>query len=170
MIYRAAIPINVSSTDYTAGRACSAIMVTTAGNIVVDMASPSTAIQSAEAEITGIDSSTGAITSVAVTFGGKNYTSAPVITIRAPYGGSSAVLTANLTSDVVTSITISNAGSGYNTGYTPVLQFSKGSSSVTLAVPIGIIPISVTKVYHTSTTASGLSLLYESIGSTVLNY
>ena len=177
MIYRAAVPINVSVSDYVLTRACSAIYVGTGGTVVVDMAAPFPIVQSAEASITAINPTTGAITALALTFGGAGYGSAPTVHVNAPYGGSGANITANLTSGAVTSFTINSGGTDYNTTfggmvYTPTISFSGGGTgtNITLsAISGGTIPISVSKVYHTSG-ASGIVLLYESSGSTILNF
>jgi hypothetical protein len=178
MIYRAAFPIDVSSSDFILTRVCSALYIGSGGNLIVDMGAPNPIIQSAQACISGIDPTTGAITAVTLLYGGKGYASAPKVNISAPYGGSGAVITATLTGSVVTSLAISSAGTGYNVAIDnnpvlPVLSFSGGfGTGITFVVPTAggiILPISVSKVYHTST-ASEIVLLYESFGSTQLGF
>ncbi len=174
MIYRAAIPVNVSSTDVVLARACTALYIGTGGaGLAVDMATPTIPIINANAIVTGINQSTGAITALTLTYGGKGYTTGPKVTIYSPYGGTGANITANLTSDAVTSFTISSGGTGYNLGsIIPTVQFSGGGNNIDVVFPAviaGILPISVTKIYHSGTSATGIVALYESIGSTVFN-
>lgn len=75
------------------------------------------------AAATATIASDGTVSGITVTAGGADYTSAPGVTI-AYGGGSSATATATITSGSVTSITVTNAGSGYD--QPTVVSFSDG--------------------------------------------
>ena len=75
---------------------------------------------------TAIVSGLGTISSISISDGGSGYTSAPVVTIgstvQAVGVGTTALATASITAGVVTSITLSNAGTAYtNVSPPPVL-------------------------------------------------
>lgn len=72
-----------------------------------------------------IVASSGAITSVNALTYGNSYTSTP--TLSTSINGSGAILTANLTSGAISSITITNAGVGYKVNQS--LSFSGGGGS-----------------------------------------
>jgi len=78
------------------------------------------------AAATAIVSGLGTISSISISDGGSGYTSAPVVTIgstvQAVGVGTTALATASITAGVVTSITLSNAGTAYtNVSPPPVL-------------------------------------------------
>lgn len=165
MLYRAAIPVSLASTDFIVARANQGILIGTAGNLLVDMATNYPPITTAVLQVTGINSS-GTITSVAIINGGANYASAPIVTINNYYGGTGAAITTTLTAGVVTSVVIGSGGTGYtqNFGQTQ-LELSGGKGTgVTLPVPAGILPLCISKIYKTGTTATGIFLLYEAVG------
>ncbi len=156
MVYRSAIAINVSSVDQTLPRASDAILVGTGGNLTVDFSS----IKSAEAIVTGINPSTGAITAVKLLYGGFGYLAAPTVVVQSLLG-TSAVLTATITSGVVTALAISTPGTGYSIQRPPAISFTGGRSNGSLVVvPAGVIPISASKIYHSGTSALNLVALY----------
>ena len=63
---------------------------------------------------------------VTVTTGGAGYSTAPTITISGGQGNG-ATLVATVTSGSVTQVTVTNPGSGYVNGDTPILTFSAGA-------------------------------------------
>jgi hypothetical protein len=71
----------------------------------------------------------GSIATVPVTNGGSGYTSSPTFTVSAPDvpGGSNAVVTAVVSAGVITSITISGAGTGYINP--PLIKFTGGGGT-----------------------------------------
>ncbi|PTX91737.1 hypothetical protein DB354_17910 [Opitutus sp. ER46] len=83
-----------------------------------------------------VASGSGAIIGASVTSGGAGYTTAPAVTVTGGTG-TGAVITANLTGGVVTSLTVDNPGSGYT------------SPTITIAPP------SATTATATATTAAG---------------
>lgn len=60
-----------------------------------------------------ITNSSGAVTAVVVTNGGKDYTGAPTVTITGPGGSSGATATATLDGDSVASVSVGAGGTGY---------------------------------------------------------
>ncbi len=159
MIYRSGIAINVSSADQTLPKACQAIAIGTAGTVTVDFAF----IKQAKAYISAVNGS-GAITALTIIDPGFGYVAAPSLSIINT-SGSGAVITPLITNGVVTGFTISSGGSGYS-ATTPDIQssvvvFSGGLGTGTqLTVPQGVVPISVSKIYHTGTSASNIVALY----------
>jgi len=77
--------------------------------------------EGATAGAIGLDE--GAISTIAVAVGGTEYLSAPTVTITG--AGNGATATSTLTGDAVTSITVTNGGSGYS------------EPSVSIAAPTG---------------------------------
>ena len=76
------------------------------------------------AAATAIVSAAGTISSVAISTGGRGYDSAPTVTIQNPVGlgtTSRAEATASITNSVVTSITVSTAGTEYSDANPPVV-------------------------------------------------
>lgn len=183
MIYRGALAIDNSSAAVPLVRASAALFIGGGGSLSVDMANPNPIIQSAQIVVTTIDMITGAITGVDINYGGIGYTSTPNIKISAPYGGSSASITATLTSGYVSALDIADGGSGYNVLTNdnklilPILSVYGGNtlsgSGTTFTVPAGILlPISVSNIYKApmSGAATEIVVLYESLGSTVLGF
>ena len=71
----------------------------------------------------------GAITDIAIDYGGLGYTAAPTITIGAPGGtGTQATATATITDGVVTAVTITEAGTGYTAA--PTVTFANPTDYV----------------------------------------
>jgi hypothetical protein len=157
VIYRSSFPIDVSGGNVTLPRSCQAILVGGAGNLKVDMGE----IKSAEAYITGVDPVTGAITEITLANGGFGYVAAPTVVVTSILG-SGANITAAITNGVVTSLTIVGGGTGYSIQRPAQVSFTggKGTGVAFTAVPAGIIPISVSKVYQTGTSATSLVALY----------
>ena len=60
-----------------------------------------------------------------ITNGGTNYSS-PVLTISAPTSGTTATATAAITSNVITSVTVTNGGTGYSTAPTVDIEAPEG--------------------------------------------
>ena len=76
------------------------------------------------AAATAIVSAAGTISSVAISTGGRGYDSAPTVTIQNPVGlgtTARAEATASITNGVVTSITVSTAGTEYSDANPPVV-------------------------------------------------
>ena len=76
------------------------------------------------AAATAIVSAAGTISSVAISTGGRGYDSAPTVTIQNPVGlgtTARAEATASITNGVVTSITVSTAGTEYSDATPPVV-------------------------------------------------
>ena len=90
-----------------------------------------------------------ALSSITITDGGSNYSSAPTVTITGG-GGSSATATATLTSGKVSSISITAGGSGYSS--VPTVTFSGGGSGTGLGAGLAY-PIWIKRVIAPGTTA-----------------
>ena len=76
------------------------------------------------AAATAIVSAAGTISSVAISTGGRGYDSAPTVTIQNPVGlgtTARAEATASITNGVVTSISVSTAGTEYSDANPPVV-------------------------------------------------
>ena len=81
-------------------------------------------IERLAAAATAIVSAAGTISSVAISTGGRGYDSAPTVTIQNPVGlgtTARAEATASITNGVVTSITVSTAGTEYTDANPPVV-------------------------------------------------
>lgn len=161
-IYKRAVVIDVSSTDHTLNEPCQAIYVgdgTATHDLVVNF-SP----KQAEIIITGVDATTGAITAVIIGYPGSGYTSAPTLTVTSVLG-TGAVLTANITGDKVTSITITTPGTGYSIQRPPQVKATAGGGDTTFKAVSGtvggkILPITTSKIVRAGTTATNLLALY----------
>ena len=90
-----------------------------------------------------------ALSSITITDGGSNYSSAPTITITGG-GGSSATATATLTSGKVSSISITAGGSSYTS--VPTVTFSGGGSGTGLGAGLEY-PIWIKRVIAAGATA-----------------
>ena len=74
----------------------------------------------------------GSVTSVNVTNGGEDYTTAPTVALTGG-GGTGATATATITGGVVTSVTVTNPGTGYTSA--PAVAFTgDGTSAAATAV------------------------------------
>ena len=91
--------------------------------------------------------------------GGAGYTSAPVVTIG-PSGGTTATATAVLTGGVVTSIIITNGGSGYSASSPPAVSIAGPA----IPTGVGATTPQFAGVAATSATAGPISLLGISAG------
>ncbi|MFN0278688.1 MAG: tail fiber domain-containing protein [Pyrinomonadaceae bacterium] len=76
----------------------------------------------------------GFITSAAVTNGGSGYQAPPVVGISDTIG-SGAVITANISGDVVTSLTVQNPGSNYSVGTTLTIASPPSNAFQTFVTP-----------------------------------
>jgi hypothetical protein len=77
-----------------------------------------------------VSSATTGITALSLTVPGSGYTANPTVTIAAPTSGTTATATAVETGGVVTSLTITNPGSGYYTT-PPIVTISAPTSGTT---------------------------------------
>ncbi len=81
---------------------------------------------------------TGALSQINVVTGGSGYNGTPFVTITDPGpgnglpGGTGATATANVTAGVVTSITLTNAGTGYSTNTQVIINSGSGAQATTL--------------------------------------
>lgn len=73
----------------------------------------------------------GQVVAFNITNGGSAYSPAPLVTIAAPLSGITATATAVLTAGVVTSIVITNPGSGYTIANPPTVTFDSGAAAAT---------------------------------------
>lgn len=73
----------------------------------------------------------GQVAAVNVTAGGTGYGAPPTVTFAAPLSGTTATGTAVLTGGVVTSVTITNPGSGYTVANPPTITFGSGVAAAT---------------------------------------
>lgn len=73
----------------------------------------------------------GQVAAVNVTAGGSGYGAPPTVTFAAPLSGTTATGTAVLTSGTVTSVTITNPGSGYTVANPPTITFGSGAAAAT---------------------------------------
>ena len=97
-----------------------------------------------------VDTKVGIVSSIAVSAGGTGYATAPTVTISAPNvaGGRQATATAIVSSGVVTSITITDEGSGYTSA---TVSFSTGAAAATATVTANKgIKINNATVYQTA--------------------
>ena len=86
------------------------------------------------AAATAIVSTAGTITSISISDGGSGYLSAPTVTIGSTAQsngiGTPATATASITSEIVTTISLTNAGTGYTVSNPPVVLISPPTSIV----------------------------------------
>ena len=74
------------------------------------------------ASLSAIVSNSGSISSIVINDGGFGYSSAPEISIQSPTGiGTIAIVSASISSGIVTSVNIINPGSGYTTDSQPLV-------------------------------------------------
>ncbi len=87
---------------------------------------------------------------------GFNTVATPTKSLLGPWSNADAVTGSDTTSLATTSCALYIGGAG-----DLVVQMANGSSSVTFsAVPLGILPIRVTKIFATGTHATGVLNLY----------
>jgi hypothetical protein len=85
-----------------------------------------------------ISASNGGVSGVAITSGGSNYATVPTVTFSSPATGTPATGTAVLTNQVVTSVTMTNNGTGYTLANPPTVTFSVPGTGVTANTATGI--------------------------------
>jgi len=86
------------------------------------------------ASATAVVSIAGTISSIVINDGGSGYISSPIVTIGSTLQsvglGTTATATASITSGIVTTITLTNSGTGYTTSNPPVVLISPPTSIV----------------------------------------
>lgn len=130
-------------------KASAALLIGVAGNIKVDTF--------AREPVMTFTIVSGVITAITLVQPGFGFSSAPTLAIIDPTGtGSGATATCTVVNGVVTTVTLTAGGSGY---ISAIMAYS-GGTAVTLAVPAGLIPLAVSKIYATGTTATGITAFY----------
>jgi hypothetical protein len=104
----------------------------------------------------------GTVSSLFVTNGGSNYTSAPTVSLSAPpAGGTQAIATATVVGGFITGLTITNAGAGYLAA--PTVSFSggggSGASALALVTPGAVGSLTINSNGTGFTAAPTLTLL-----------
>lgn len=156
--FRFAVPIDISAADQILPAACDAIYC---GDATPHDLCVAFATKSAEVSLT-INSS-GVITAVTLISGGFGYLTAPTVTVvGGAETGAGANITCTVVSGKVATFTIVSGGTGYSAIRLPQVNFTggQGTGTVLKNVPVGVLPVKVTKIFKTSTTAINLQALY----------
>jgi hypothetical protein len=85
---------------------------------------------------TGDNLSAGTVDKINITSGGTGYTGTPTVTISAPASGTQATAVATTLGNVITSIVITNPGSGYTTSDVVTVAITGGSGTGATATPV----------------------------------